>query len=161
MPDALTQPNAEEATTPLEYDKKEKKEIIDALNEALSREFQAVIMYTQYAASVTGPYRQQLSQFFAQEIPDELGHAQYLANKVAAMGGIPVVEPAPVPQTTDARQMLLNVVEAEDLARRKYAEYSELAGKYDEVGLRNHLEDFADDETEHMEETEKHLRGWS
>ncbi len=161
MPDVLTQPNAEEATQPLEYDKNDRKEIVDALNEALSREFQAVIMYTQYAASVTGPYRQQLSQFFAAEIPDELGHATFLANKVAALGGVPVVVPAPVPQTTEARQMLLNVVSAEDEARRKYAEYAELAGKYDEVGLRNHLEDFADDETGHMEETEKFLRGWS
>jgi bacterioferritin len=96
---------------------------------------------------------------FAAEIPDELGHATFLANKVAALGGVPVVVPAPVPQTTEARQMLLNVVSAEDEARRKYAEYAELAGKYDEVGLRNHLEDFADDETGHMEETEKFLRG--
>ena len=161
MPEVLTQPTAEEATQPLEYDKNDRRELIDALNEALSREFQAVIMYTQYAASVTGPYRQQLTQFFASEIPDELAHAQFLANKVAALGGVPVVTAAPVPQTTEAKQMLLNVVEAEDLARRKYAEYSELADKYHEVGLRNHLEDFADDETSHMEETEKHLRGWS
>jgi bacterioferritin len=161
MPDVLTQPTAEEATQPLEYDKSERQELIDVLNEALSREFQAVIMYTQYAASVTGPYRQQLSQFFAAEIPDELGHAQYLANKVAAIGGVPTVTPAPVPQTTDAKQMLLNVVEAENLARRKYAEYAEVADKHNDVGLRNHLEDFADDETGHMEETEKHLRGWS
>jgi bacterioferritin len=161
MPDVLTQPNAEEATQPLEYDRDEKREIIDALNEALSREFQAVIMYTQYAASVTGPFRQQLSQFFSQEIPDELGHAQYLANKVAALGGVPTVTPAPVPQTTDAKEMLQNVVQAEDLARHKYAEYSELADKHGDVGLRNHLEDFADDETHHMEETEKQLRGWN
>jgi bacterioferritin len=160
MPDVLTQPTVEESTQPLEYDRNEKREIIDALNEALSRELQAVIMYTQYSASVTGPFRQQLSQFFAAEIPDELTHAQYLANKVAALGGVPTVTPAPVPQTTDAKTMLQNVVAAEDEARRKYAEYSELADKHGDVGLRNHLEDFADDETHHMEETEKHLRGW-
>jgi bacterioferritin len=160
MPDVLTQPNAEEAVRPLEYDKNEKQEIVDALNEALSREYQAVITYIQYSASITGPFRQQLSQFFRNEITDELMHAQYLADKVAALGGVPVVAPAPVPQTTDAKEMLQNVVVAEDLARRKYAEYSELADKHGDVGLRNHLEDFADDETHHMEETEKHLRGW-
>ena len=160
MPDMLTQPTAEESVRPLEYDKNEKQEIVEALNEALSREYQAVITYIQYSASVTGPFRQQLSQFFRNEITDELGHAQYLADKVAALGGVPTVTPAPVPQTTDAKEMLQNVVAAEDEARRKYAQYSELADKHGDVGPRNHLEDFADDETHHMEETEKHLRGW-
>ena len=43
----------------------DKQQLIDGLNEDLAGEYQAVIMYVQYAASVKGPYRQQLSQSFS------------------------------------------------------------------------------------------------
>ncbi len=57
-----------------------------------------------YAASVTGPYREQLATFFTGEIADELMHAQFLANKVATLEVVPTVQPLPVKQTTDARR---------------------------------------------------------
>ena len=72
------------------------KALIDGLNEDLAAEYQAVIMYRTYASLVSGPWRQELRAFFEGEIPDELGHAAYLADKVVALGGIPVVEPGPV-----------------------------------------------------------------
>ena len=56
-----------------------KKQLIDGLNEDLRGEFQAVIMYRLYASMVQGPYRQELRTFFANEIPEELTHAQILA----------------------------------------------------------------------------------
>lgn len=37
-----------------------KTHLIDALNEDLANELQAIIMYIQYSACVTGPYRPQL-----------------------------------------------------------------------------------------------------
>ncbi len=58
----------------------------------------------QYAASVTGLYREQLATFFTGEIADELMHALFLANKVAALGRVPTVRPLPVKQPTDARR---------------------------------------------------------
>ena len=69
----------------------DKKALIDALNEDLAGELSAVIQYITYAAKATGPYRPQLSQFFLAEVADEQLHAQYLANKIVALGG----EPAP------------------------------------------------------------------
>lgn len=135
-------------------------QLIDLLNGDLSREYQAVITYIQYAASVTGPYRQELKQFFASEIPDETGHAQYLADKIAALGGVPSVTPEPVPQETDARKMLENIVEAERTARNNYSDRAAQAEHLGEIGLANHLEDMADDESHHLDETLKILQGW-
>ena len=59
-------------------------DLIRGLNEDLRGEFQAVIMYRLYASMVQGPYRQELRSFFAAEIPEELGHAQILADKISA-----------------------------------------------------------------------------
>ena len=56
-----------------------RKRLLEGLNEDLRGEFQAIIMYRLYASLVQGPYRQELRTFFANEIPEELGHAQILA----------------------------------------------------------------------------------
>jgi bacterioferritin len=46
--------------------------LLEGLNEDLRGEFQAIIMYRLYASMVQGPYRQELRNFFAAEIPEEL-----------------------------------------------------------------------------------------
>ena len=138
----------------------DKEGLIELLNGDLSREYQAIITYLQYAASVTGPYRQELKQFFANEIPDETMHAQYLADKIAALGGVPSVTPEPVLQETNARKMLENIVEAERTARNNYSARAAQAEELGEIGLANHLEDMAEDESGHLDETLKILQGW-
>lgn len=138
-----------------------KEQLIEGLNQDLAGELQAVIMYVQYSASVKGPYRQQLSQFFAGEIPDELLHAQFLANKVAALGGMPTVTPKSVPATGDAKQMLENVFKAESETIETYKERIKQAEEFGDVGLVNQLENQIADETNHKEETAKFLADWS
>ena len=59
-----------------------------------------------FASMVQGPSRQELRAFFASEIPEELGHAQILADKIAAQGGTPAAEAAPVKVVGDAKEML-------------------------------------------------------
>ena len=136
-------------------------ELIELLNGDLSREYQAIITYIQYAASVTGPYRQELKNFFEAEIPDETMHAKYLADKIAALGGVPTVTPEAVPQETDAKKMLENIVVAERTARNNYSTRAKQADELGEVGMANRLEDMADDESGHLDETVKILRGWN
>ena len=138
----------------------DRETLVELLNGDLSREYQAIITYIQYAASVTGPYRQELKQFFSNEVPDETMHAQYLADKIAALGGVPSVTPEAVPQETDVRRMLENIVEAERTARNNYSARAAQAEELGEIGLANHLEDMADDESSHLDETLKILQGW-
>src|ERR1700734_3535968 len=71
--------------------------LLEGLNHDLAGEYQAILMYTHYAAKLTGPYRRELRALFQAEIADEQGHAQFLADKVAALGGEPTTEPRPVP----------------------------------------------------------------
>ena len=141
-------------------DSVDKEQLVELLNGDLAREYQAIITYIQYAASVTGPYRQELKNFFQAEIPDETMHAQYLADKIAALGGVPCVTPEAVPQETNAKKMLENIVQAETTARNNYSIRAKQADELGEVGLANRLEDMADDESGHLDETLKILQGW-
>lgn len=67
----------------------DKATLIAHLNEDLAGEFGAIIQYLTYAARATGPFRPQLSQFFLTEVADEQLRAQFLANKIVALGGEP------------------------------------------------------------------------
>jgi len=137
-----------------------KEELIARLNEDLAGELGAVIQYTVYAAQATGPYRPQLTQFFLAEVPDELGHAQFLANKIVALGGEPTTEPRRVPAATSNRDMLEAVLAAERQAVDDYTARAREAEAFGDKGLAVQLEDMVRDESGHAEETERILRDW-
>src|SRR5579864_6578489 len=91
----------------------DRKVLIDGLNQDLAGEYQAILMYTHYSAKLTGPYRRELRSLFQAEIADEQGHAQFLSDKIAALGGEPTVEPRPVPRAEQPREMLDRALAAE------------------------------------------------
>ena len=137
-----------------------KKKLIENLNEDLASELQAIVQYITYAAKATGPYRPQLAQFFLQEVGDEQLHAQYLANKIVALGGEPTTTPKPVPQASTNKEMLEAVLAAERAAIAGYTARAIEADAYGDKGLAVQLEDMVRDESEHAEETERMLRDW-
>jgi bacterioferritin len=137
-----------------------KKEMIKRLNEDLAGEFGAIIQYLTYAAKATGPFRPQLSQFFMTEVADEQLHAQFLANKIVALGGEPTTEPRAVPAATSNREMLEAVLAAEQRAEKDYTQRALDAEALGDKGLMVQLEDMVRDESGHSEETERMLRDW-
>lgn len=138
----------------------DKQELIKRLNEDLAGELSAVIQYTTYAAKATGPYRPQLVEFFLDEVPDEQGHAQYLANKIVALGGEPTTVPREVADAGTNQEMLKAVLAAERRAIEDYIQRAQDADEYGDKGLMVQLEDMVADETGHAEETERILRDW-
>lgn len=135
--------------------------LIDELNSDLAGEYQSVLMYTHYAATLTGPYRRELRELFRSEIPDEQGHAQFLADKIAALGGIPTTVPRPIPTASEPREMLRRALEAETRAVADYTARARQADAFGDIGLRTSLENQIADETRHKEELERILAGWS
>jgi bacterioferritin len=138
----------------------DKNELIRRLNEDLAGELSAITQYIVYAAKATGPYRPQLSQFFLAEVPDEQGHAQYLANKIVALGGEPTTVARDVPAAANNREMLEAVLEAERRAIADYTQRAEDADAFGDKGLAVQLEDMVAEESAHAEETERILRDW-
>jgi bacterioferritin len=137
-----------------------KATLIKKLNEDLSGEYAAIIQYLVYAAKVTGPYRPQLVQFFLGEVPDEQGHAQFLSNKIVALGGEPTTVAREVPIVHTNREMIEAVLTAERQAVADYTKRAEEADKFGDKGLVVQLEDMIRDESTHSEETERILRDW-
>ncbi|MGH7162456.1 MAG: ferritin-like domain-containing protein [Planctomycetota bacterium] len=137
-----------------------KQEMTRLLNEDLAGEYAAIIQYVNYAAQVTGPFRPQLSQFFLAELPGEQQHAQFLANKIVALGGVPTAAPRSVPAARTNREMLEMVVAAE---RRAVADYTARARQAEEFGdkaLQVQIENIVADETSHAEEADRILKEW-
>lgn len=134
--------------------------MVALLNEDLAGELGAVIQYTTYAAKATGPYRPQLVQFFLAEVPEEQGHAQFLANKIVALGGEPTTVPRPVPPAASNKAMLEAVLAAEKQARADYTRRAKQAEAFGDKGLQVQLENMVADESGHYEETERILREW-
>lgn len=138
----------------------DKSQLIKSLNHDLANELSAVIQYLTYAAKATGPYRPQLSAFFLAEVPDEQGHAQFLANKIVALGGEPTTVPSDIAPAKSNREMLQAVLGAEKRAIADYTARAKQAEEYGDKGLAVQLEDMVRDESTHAEEVERILRDW-
>ncbi|HBL46693.1 ferritin-like domain-containing protein [Gimesia sp.] len=138
----------------------DKQKMIANLNEDLASELAAIIQYTTYAAKATGPYRPQLTQFFLAEVPDELAHAQYLANKIVALGGEPVTVAGKVAEAHNNHEMLEAVLAAEKEATAGYTKRAKEAEEFGDKGMAVQLEDMVRDESGHAEEVERILRDW-
>ncbi len=136
-----------------------KEQLIEGLNIDLANEYQAIITYITYAATVTGIYREEMKEFFMREVPDELRHAELLANKIAALGGQPTTTPVPVPPASSLKEMLTNILRAEEETIARYKQRRDQAEAFGDYGLVNDLEELISDETRHKEAVEMILRG--
>jgi bacterioferritin len=137
-----------------------KNRLIEGLNEDLQGEFQAIIMYRLYASMVQGPYRQEQRTFFANEIPEELLHAQMLADKIAALGGTPASVPAPVTVVAEAKAMLEVALELEVATVARYVVRRKQAEEAGEYGLAADLDTLIADESKHRDELRLMLARW-
>jgi bacterioferritin len=135
-------------------------DFLAALNVDLAHEYSAVITYRSYASQVQGQWRMELRQFFEQEIPDELGHAQILADKIVSLGGTPTTVPASVKPAGEARQMLRNSLEDEIETIDRYVLRRKQAEALGHYGLAVDFDDLIRDESNHRDEIQLLLRRW-
>lgn len=135
-------------------------ELIDGLNEDLAAEYQAVVMYRTYASLVSGPYRPELKAFFEGEIPDELAHAAFLADKIVALGGTPTTRVPEVPVTNDNQEMLQNALAAEVDTIARYTRRIDQADAAGDISVKVQLEDLIVDESRHRDDIRRMLKDW-
>jgi bacterioferritin len=136
------------------------EEFLKGLNVDLAHEYAAVISYRTYASQVQGQWRMELRQFFESEIPDELGHAQLLADKIVALGGTPTTQPAPVKPARDSKEMLRNSLEDEIETIDRYVLRRKQAEALGHYGLAVEFDDLIRDESTHRDEIQMILKRW-
>ncbi len=134
-----------------------KNELIDGLNRALNREVTTFLRYMLQAAAIKGAQWESVREMYQGEVVDEVGHAQYLAARIRALGGVPKLAPDLTPPPEDPRSMLENDVAAERDDVAHYLELAELAEEAGVVDVKFKMEELAAEEAAHAEDMRRML----
>jgi bacterioferritin len=87
-----------------------RKDLIDRLNEDLSREYQAIIAYVVYSQVLNGAQYMNIANELEKHAAQELHHALTIAKHIDYLGGMPTVTPQPVKQSKKAVEMCKQAV---------------------------------------------------
>src|SRR5262245_64861714 len=83
-----------------------RQELIDRLNEDLSREYQAIIAYVVYSQVLKGAAYMNIAKELEVHAGEELAHALTIAGQIDYLGGQPTVTVKPVKTSEKAEDML-------------------------------------------------------
>ncbi len=127
-------------------------QVIEKLNHALNREVSTFLRYMLQASQIKGSQWEAVRQMYMEEVTDEVGHAQYLANKISMLGGTPILHPDLTPPPSDVPSMLKNDIEQEKVDVQGYLELADAAEQAGLIDLKMKMEEQAADEAHHAEE---------
>lgn len=131
--------------------------LIHGLNEQLNREVTTFLRYMIQAATIRGAEAEPVRQMYLEEVLDEVGHAQYLANQISQLGGTPALDPDLSPPPDGVRAMLEADARAEQEDVQNYVELARLAEDEGLVALKMQMEEQAADEDAHGQEMRRLL----
>jgi bacterioferritin len=109
------------------------QELIDALNQDLAREYQAIIAYTVYSNVLSGAQWMQIAGELKLHAAEELQHALILADQIDYLGGMPTATPKEVKLSKKPEEMLRFDLDNETqtiLSYRKRVKQAEALGHY-------------------------------
>lgn len=110
-----------------------RKEIVDALNGDLAREYKAIIQYVVFSAALKGAQYNDIADQLKQHASQELSHALEVARQIDYLGGNPTVKPDAAEFSDDSKRMLEIDLKAEQDTIKQYRErirQAERAGEY-------------------------------
>lgn len=97
-----------------------RQELIELLNEDLSREYQAIIAYVNYSQVIKGAQYMHIAKELEKHAGEELAHAITIASQIDYLGGMPTVTPLPVKTSEKAEDMLRFDLENENDTIKNY-----------------------------------------
>jgi bacterioferritin len=127
-----------------------RKKFIDALNEDLSREYQAIIAYVNYSQVLKGAAYMNIADELAVHATEELSHALQIANHIDYLGGMPSVTPKPVKTSEKAEEMLRFDLENEKDTIREYRRRVKQAEELDEYAIAESIRTILVQEQDHL-----------
>ena len=127
-----------------------RQELIDALNEDLSREYQAVIAYVVYSQVLKGAEYMAIAKELETHAAEELAHALIISNQIDYLGGTPTVSPKPVKMSEKARELLRFDLENESETIRQYRRRVKQCEALNEFAIAEHIREILKDEQEHL-----------
>jgi bacterioferritin len=130
--------------------KMNREKLIDALNEDLSREYQAIISYVNYSQVLKGAAYMNIADELAIHATEELSHALQVANHIDYLGGMPSVTPKPVKTSEKAEEMLRFDLENETETIRQYRGRIKQADALNEFAITESLRNILVQEQDHL-----------
>jgi bacterioferritin len=127
-----------------------RRQLIEGLNEDLSREYQAIISYVTYSQVLKGAAYMNIADELAVHAKEELSHALKIANHVDYLGGMPSVFPKPVKTSEKAEEMLRFDLENEKETVRQYRRRVKQADLLNEFAIAESLRDILVEEQDHL-----------
>jgi bacterioferritin len=126
-----------------------KEKLIANLNEDLSIELAGIVQAVFQASTAGGLLGHELRELLHKELPTELKHAQFLADKIAVLGGTPTTTVAPVELSQDVGKMIDEDIALEWRIAKRFQERAAQAESLGDVGLKVRLEEMIAEGTDH------------
>ncbi len=127
-----------------------REKFIAALNEDLSREYQAIIGYVNYSQVLKGAAYMNIADELAVHAAEELSHALQVANHIDYLGGMPSVTPKPVKTSEKAEDMLRFDLENEKETIRQYRRRIKQSDELNEFAITESLRNIIVQEQDHL-----------
>ena len=127
-----------------------REKFIAALNEDLSREYQAIIAYVNYSQVLKGAAYMNIAAELEVHAKEELDHALQIAKHVDYLGGMPAVTPQPVKTSEKAEEMLQFDLANEKETIRNYRRRVKQADELNEFAIAESLRGILVQEQDHL-----------
>jgi bacterioferritin len=127
-----------------------REELINALNEDLAREYQAIISYVVYSQVLKGAEYMNIAAELEKHAGEELSHALIIANQIDYLGGMPAIQPKPVRTSEAAKDMLRFDLENETETIKNYRERVRQCDALGEYAMAEHIREILIQEQEHQ-----------
>src|ERR1700733_4431061 len=147
MPDKKPVPNAEPKGGSNEQ---AVKKLIDALNEDLAREYQAIIAYTVYSNVLSGAQYMSIAEELKVHAGEELQHAMILADQIDYLGGMPTGTPKEVKLSKKAEDMLRFDLDNETVTIKNYRQRGKQAEAVGHYALAEQIRQIITQEQDHQ-----------
>lgn len=126
------------------------KELVDALNEDLAREYQAIIAYTVYSNVLKGAQWMSIASELQKHAAEELQHALIVADQIDYLGGMPTATPKPVKLSEKPEDMLRFDLDNETETIKNYRRRVRQAEALGHYALAEQLRQIISQEQEHQ-----------
>jgi len=147
---ATTTKNDEKQNQPERSKDAQIKELIDALNEDLAREYQAIIAYTVYSNVLTGAQWMKIADELKLHASQELHHAMIIADQIDYLGGKPTATPKLVKLSDKAEEMIGFDLDNETETIKNYRQRVKQAEAIGHYALSEQLRKILAQEQEHQ-----------
>jgi bacterioferritin len=125
-------------------------QLIDKLNEDLSREYQAIIAYVVYSQALKGAEYMNIAKELEVHAGEELQHALTIAKQVDYLGGMPTATSLPVKLSDKAEEMLRADLQNESDTIRAYRERILQCEALGEYAIAEDIREILRQEQEHL-----------